>query len=158
MSVPDDHSYFSRFLLKFAEIIAEHSHLEGPTLVILHALQEAFGYVPEAAIPMVASALNLSRAEIHGVSVGRGASVQWWGCCCHWAGWRSGRIRGWLAWRRCGEATRGPGRGSRSDERIPSSEYGGRRRLGQHAFGHDRPDHYRHQIAMLRTELNVQAP
>jgi formate dehydrogenase subunit gamma len=50
-----------------AEIIAEHAHLEGATLVILHALQEAFGYVPEAAIPMVASALNLSRAEVHGV-------------------------------------------------------------------------------------------
>jgi formate dehydrogenase subunit gamma len=50
-----------------AEIIAEHSGLEGATLVILHALQEAFGYVPEPAIPMVAEALNLSRAEIHGV-------------------------------------------------------------------------------------------
>jgi len=41
--------------------------VEGGTLVILHALQEAFGYVPEPAIPMVASALNLSRAEVHGV-------------------------------------------------------------------------------------------
>jgi formate dehydrogenase subunit gamma len=50
-----------------AEIIAEHTHLEGPTLVILHALQEAFGYVPEPAIPMIAAALNLTRAEIHGV-------------------------------------------------------------------------------------------
>jgi formate dehydrogenase subunit gamma len=50
-----------------AEIIAEHAQLEGATLVILHALQEAFGYIPEAAIPMVASALNLSRAEVHGV-------------------------------------------------------------------------------------------
>jgi formate dehydrogenase subunit gamma len=50
-----------------AEIIAEYAQLEGATLVILHALQEAFGYVPEAAIPMVASALNLSRAEVHGV-------------------------------------------------------------------------------------------
>ena len=50
-----------------AEIIAEHSKLEGATLVILHALQEAFGYVPEPAIPMIASALNLSRAEVHGV-------------------------------------------------------------------------------------------
>jgi formate dehydrogenase subunit gamma len=49
------------------EIIAAHSHLEGATLVILHALQEAFGYVPEPAIPMIASALNLSRAEVHGV-------------------------------------------------------------------------------------------
>ncbi|QOZ54077.1 formate dehydrogenase subunit gamma [Bradyrhizobium sp. CCBAU 53338] len=50
-----------------AEIIAEHASQEGATLVILHALQEAFGYVPEAAIPMVAQALNLSRAEVHGV-------------------------------------------------------------------------------------------
>src|ERR1700742_2965700 len=50
-----------------AEIIAEHSKQEGATLVILHALQEAFGYVPEAAIPMVAQALSLSRAEVHGV-------------------------------------------------------------------------------------------
>jgi formate dehydrogenase subunit gamma len=49
------------------EIIAEHAHLEGATLVMLHALQEAFGYVPEPAIPMIADALNLSRAEIHGV-------------------------------------------------------------------------------------------
>jgi formate dehydrogenase subunit gamma len=50
-----------------AEIIAEHTHLEGATLVILHALQEAFGYVPEPTIPMIALALNLSRAEVHGV-------------------------------------------------------------------------------------------
>src|SRR5258708_25548681 len=50
-----------------AEIVAEHDKLEGATLVILHALQEAFGYVPEPAIPMIASALRLSRAEVHGV-------------------------------------------------------------------------------------------
>ncbi len=50
-----------------AEIIAQHNHLEGATLPILRALQEAFGYVPERAIPMVASALNLSRAEVYGV-------------------------------------------------------------------------------------------
>jgi len=50
-----------------SEIIAEHAGTEGATLVILHALQEAFGYVPEAAIPMVAEALRLSRAEVHGV-------------------------------------------------------------------------------------------
>jgi formate dehydrogenase subunit gamma len=50
-----------------AEIIAEHAGQEGATLVILHALQEAFGYVPEPAIPMIAAALSLSRAEVHGV-------------------------------------------------------------------------------------------
>lgn len=50
-----------------AEIIAEYSKLEGPTLPILHGLQEAFGYVPEEALPMIASVLNLSRAEVYGV-------------------------------------------------------------------------------------------
>lgn len=50
-----------------AEIIAEHKAVEGAALPILHALQETFGCVPEAAVPMVAHALNLSRAEMHGV-------------------------------------------------------------------------------------------
>lgn len=50
-----------------AEIIKSFAGVEGATIVILHALQEAFGYVPEAAIPLVAHARNLSRAEVHGV-------------------------------------------------------------------------------------------
>jgi formate dehydrogenase subunit gamma len=50
-----------------AAIIAEYTGRDGPTLLILQALQDAFGHVPEAAIPMVAQALNLSRAEVHGV-------------------------------------------------------------------------------------------
>ncbi len=49
------------------EIILQHSAQEGATIPILHALQEEFGYVPEPAVPMVAEALNLSRAEVHGV-------------------------------------------------------------------------------------------
>lgn len=50
-----------------AEVISEYAKRDGATLVILQALQETFGYVPEPAIPMVADALNLSRAEVHGV-------------------------------------------------------------------------------------------
>jgi formate dehydrogenase subunit gamma len=49
------------------EIIAAHAQREGAALPILHALQEEFGYVPQGAIPMLAHALNRSRAEIHGV-------------------------------------------------------------------------------------------
>ena len=49
------------------DIIAELKGLDGATLPILHALQEAFGHVPEAAIPLIAEALNLSRAEVYGV-------------------------------------------------------------------------------------------
>jgi formate dehydrogenase subunit gamma len=50
-----------------AEIIAEHTHVQGATLVILHAISEAFGYVPEPVVPMIAEALSLTRAEVHGV-------------------------------------------------------------------------------------------
>ena len=49
------------------QIIGEQRDLEGPLLPILHALQEAFGYIDQAAEPMVAEALNISRAEVHGV-------------------------------------------------------------------------------------------
>ncbi len=50
-----------------AEIIDSLSHLEGGVVEILHAIQRAFGYVPEPAIPMIAHARNLSRAEVYGV-------------------------------------------------------------------------------------------
>lgn len=50
-----------------AQVIAEHRHLEGATMPILHALQETFGFVPDPAIPMIAESLNLSRAEVYGV-------------------------------------------------------------------------------------------
>ena len=33
-----------------AEIIAAHKLHDGPTLIILHALQDAFGHVPELAV------------------------------------------------------------------------------------------------------------
>jgi len=42
-------------------------HLPGATLPILHALQDEFGYVDQMAIPMIAQALALSRAEVVGV-------------------------------------------------------------------------------------------
>ena len=49
------------------EIIRQHADRPGATLPVLHALQETFGHVPEEAVPLVAHALNLSRAEVHGV-------------------------------------------------------------------------------------------
>lgn len=47
--------------------IQELQHLPGALLPILHALQEEFGYIDEAATPIIADALNISRAEVHGV-------------------------------------------------------------------------------------------
>ena len=48
-------------------IVADNRHLRGALLPILHALQEEFGYIDEQAIPLLASELNLSRADVHGV-------------------------------------------------------------------------------------------
>ncbi len=39
----------------------------GALLPILHGIQDALGYVPEDSVPLIAGALNLSRAEVHGV-------------------------------------------------------------------------------------------
>jgi formate dehydrogenase subunit gamma len=48
-------------------IIAAEAHRDGAALPILHALQAEFGFIPDEAIPMVAEALNISRAEMFGV-------------------------------------------------------------------------------------------
>jgi formate dehydrogenase subunit gamma len=48
-------------------IIAAHAGREGPLLPILHDVQHAFGCVDAAAEARIAHALNLSRAEVHGV-------------------------------------------------------------------------------------------
>ena len=39
----------------------------GALLPILHAVQERYNYIPSSAVPVIASGLNLSRAEVHGV-------------------------------------------------------------------------------------------
>lgn len=49
------------------QIVAAHAGREGPLLPILHDVQAEFGHVSEQAIRAIASALNLSRAEVHGV-------------------------------------------------------------------------------------------
>jgi formate dehydrogenase subunit gamma len=48
-------------------LIRELAPIPGALLPILHALQDEFGYVDEASIPLIADALNLSKAEVHGV-------------------------------------------------------------------------------------------
>jgi len=48
-------------------VVAEHKERPGPLLEVLHGIQSALGFVPAAAVPLVAEGLNLSRAEVHGV-------------------------------------------------------------------------------------------
>ena len=49
-----------------ADVLAPYGD-EHEVLIALQALQEHFGHVPDAAVPMVASACNVSRADVHGV-------------------------------------------------------------------------------------------
>jgi len=49
------------------EVIRGQQDVPGATLPVLHAVQGAFGCVPDEAIPLIAEALNISRAELHGV-------------------------------------------------------------------------------------------
>ena len=48
-------------------IIAAHAGREGAALPILHDLQAAFGHIPNQAVLLIADALNLTRAEVHGI-------------------------------------------------------------------------------------------
>jgi formate dehydrogenase subunit gamma len=53
---------------KTAHAVAEQFGNRPDALIeILHKLQGALGYVPEETVPVLADALNLSRAEVHGV-------------------------------------------------------------------------------------------
>jgi formate dehydrogenase subunit gamma len=49
------------------EVCARMKSAAGPLIPILHGVQNALGYVPKDAVPLIATELNLSRAEVHGV-------------------------------------------------------------------------------------------
>lgn len=52
---------------KVVSILDTWRGVPGNLLPILHDVQNALGYVPPDSVPQLASALNLSRAEVHGV-------------------------------------------------------------------------------------------
>lgn len=52
---------------KIDPLIAEHCDQKGGLLPLLHAVQEAIGYIPAESVLTIAQAFNLSRAEVHGV-------------------------------------------------------------------------------------------
>lgn len=53
--------------MSYTEIYRDLVDQPGALLPIFHRIQEHLGYVPQDALPEIASALNLSRAEVHGV-------------------------------------------------------------------------------------------
>ena len=50
-----------------SRIVRELKAKPGALIPILHGIQEELGYVPEDAVPIIATELNLTRAEVHGV-------------------------------------------------------------------------------------------
>ncbi len=48
-------------------LLAQHKDQPGGLLPLLHAVQDAMGYIPSESVPEIAQAMNLSRAEVHGV-------------------------------------------------------------------------------------------
>jgi formate dehydrogenase subunit gamma len=48
-------------------VVDTHRHERGPLLVILHELQDRLGYIDPEVVPLLATELNLSRADVHGV-------------------------------------------------------------------------------------------
>ena len=48
-------------------LIAPHIEREGPMLPMLHAVQEAYGFIPQEAVGVIAETLNQTKAEVHGV-------------------------------------------------------------------------------------------
>jgi formate dehydrogenase subunit gamma len=49
------------------QVLKRYEGQQGALLPILHAVQHALGYIPAAIVPLLGEALQLSRAEIHGV-------------------------------------------------------------------------------------------
>jgi len=50
-----------------AKVIAANKDRAGSLLPVLHGIQDAVGYIPSDAVPLIAKGLNISRAEVHGV-------------------------------------------------------------------------------------------
>jgi len=57
----------ARLKLSIETAVQKLGKQPGPLLEILHQVQNDLGHVPPDAVPLLADALNLSRAEIHGV-------------------------------------------------------------------------------------------
>ena len=50
-----------------SHLVTQYQAVPGGLLPLLHAIQGELGYVPESTVPAIATGLNLSRAEVHGV-------------------------------------------------------------------------------------------
>jgi len=50
-----------------SKAVKKYAETAGGLLPVLHEIQASLGHVPKASVPMIASGMGLSRAEVHGV-------------------------------------------------------------------------------------------
>lgn len=66
-SIAGDATHADDYAAAVARLVEDMGGEQTTLLPMLHALQEEFGYIDDLMVPLVASALNLSRADVHGV-------------------------------------------------------------------------------------------
>jgi formate dehydrogenase subunit gamma len=67
MPSPDDTDLDEAARRHVVEVVESLKALPGALLPILHGIQDGLGHVPPASVPIIALALNISRADVHGV-------------------------------------------------------------------------------------------
>ena len=66
-SIAGDATHADDYAAAVARLVEDFGSEQSALLPMLHALQEEFGYIDDLMVPAVASALNISRADVHGV-------------------------------------------------------------------------------------------
>ena len=66
-SIASDATHANDYAAAVARLVETLCGEQSALLPMLHALQEEFGYIDDVMVPAIASALNISRADVHGV-------------------------------------------------------------------------------------------
>jgi formate dehydrogenase subunit gamma len=66
-SIASDATHANDYAAAVARLVEDFGSEQSALLPMLHALQEEFGYIDDLMVPAIASALNISRADVHGV-------------------------------------------------------------------------------------------
>lgn len=67
MSIPVPALTAEQLATVLQNALDQHAHKEGNLLPLLHSIQDQLRYIPAAIVPLLSTAINRSRAEIHGV-------------------------------------------------------------------------------------------
>lgn len=66
-SIAGDATLAHDYAAAVARLVEDIGGEQDALLPMLHALQDEFGYIDDLMVPAIASALNVSRADVHGV-------------------------------------------------------------------------------------------